>query len=65
MPCSTENECRVELETYLFEFLYVEKVVNMDGGLIISVYGGNLLDWNDLGNKGVKGGIVERWRVRV
>jgi len=56
MPRSIENECLIELETNLFEFLNIEKVFNMDGRLIIFVYGGNLYGWDELDNKGVTDG---------
>jgi len=33
-----KNKCLVELLTHFYKFLYVEKVFNMDGGFIVSVY---------------------------
>lgn len=46
----------MKLETNLLEFLDFKEVFDVDGWLIICVYGGNLYNWNNLGRKGVRGG---------
>lgn len=38
MPSTTDKQCFIELQTHFCELMYVEKVFNMDGGFIVSVY---------------------------
>ena len=45
----------MKLETNLLEFLDFKEVFDVDGWLIIYVYGGNLFNLNNLCRKGVRG----------
>jgi len=51
---STKEKCLVDFETNPLKFLNIEKMLNINWGLIVSMYDGYHYDLNDLDTKWVR-----------